>query len=172
MEKVLFVTLEKNHIDFLKQILSKKLNVLWIAGLLYIAITTAYNLPSIISKRGSRWIENSSDGLEDFNYLILVHLFFELIIITALVYSYFKHIRPLQKDIKQKAGIIVKKQIIRKTYFEHTKKYYFFFQDLKIPNKEVSEKDFNSYLESDYYPFLIGTHSGIQLDEFANFTFL
>ncbi len=172
-EQVFFVELQDNHIDYLQQILAKKHKVLWRGGLLYIFITTLYNVPRILN-----WVHirtKDKDLLivpERINIFLIIHIMLELIIISGLMYGFFVHIRPLQKDVKNKSGMIVQKQIVRKSFFEHTNEYYFFFDDFKIPNKEVSQLDYSKYGLGDTYLFLIATNSGIQIDGFANYTLL
>jgi len=92
----------------------------------------------------------------------------------ALTFSwlYRRKIMPLKKDITACSGLIIRKQIIRKTMIPATGRYFFYFDDLKMPYKEVTSLEYARYDTGAYFPFLVSAHSGIQVDGFGNYELL
>ncbi len=112
---------------------------------------------------------------ETFKKLDLFTITYGIVILSVIVVIlvlFFLRLNPIKKDINEKSGVINIHKIIRKTNFSYANKYYFFFEDIKFPNKEVTENEFKRFSINDNYGIPIAKHSKIIVDGFMNYKLL
>lgn len=78
---------------------------------------------------------------------------------------YVRDVYWLRKDIQERSGVYVAKEIIRKS-IPYTARYFFFFDDLKMPHVEVDQETYYRYAEGEIFWILRSTHARIVLGEF------
>lgn len=108
------------------------------------------------------------EAYQEINVAITVCSLILILILGFFIYSTTKKILPLRRDIKTKSGLLISKQIVRKSR-PYLGKCFFFFDDLKTPYKEVNVEDYYNYQPGELYPFLVSKESKIQIDNFKNY---
>lgn len=107
---------------------------------------------------GDNWLEQHIFQIVGFPILAVV-------VYKVIGHFIVKTIIPLNKDIKQRSGILESHQIIRKQYFPMTGHAYFFFDEIDIPNITVDEPTFHHYKEGDYISVRKAKHSRIVFED-------
>jgi len=100
-------------------------------------------------------------------------LFFLFIVMILggipMIILYIKRIVPLSKDIKNKVGVKLKLQVIRKQFFPLTNEHYLFLAATTIPNVKVDRSTFKHYQEGDYYTIDQSKHSKITFEDYDRY---
>lgn len=151
-------TLSEEQLSMLRHIYAKRLNLL-------IAVFTA--LPLVFG--GTLFNMFRKEVEERTPIFTITFLFFTLAIVLTLVYLYFYKVLPVKKDLTQKSGNYKDKVIVNKSFFEHVNQFYLFFDDVDLPNKEITHEEFIRYQIGDAYPIPLGKNSNLVLDGFMNY---
>ena len=94
-----------------------------------------------------------------------------LIISTSVFFiiNYLRRIIPLNKDINKCIGEQLDRKIIRKTYFPVTNEYFFFFEEVEIPNIKIDPNTFLDYEEGSFFYIYRAKHSKIVYENYMRF---
>ncbi|HPI54206.1 MAG TPA: hypothetical protein PLU10_05900 [Chitinophagaceae bacterium] len=161
--------LQENHLKYLKEILSRRKSLFYgsLGGLPFLFFV--YFDRAFIKLS---WDEIKQDILNRDTWFWLTTLIIVGVTAGAFLNVYFQKIRKLEKDIRERTGIIQYSMVSRSTHFPHTNQFYLFFEDVRFPNKEVTPFDFEKYTPGTLYPISYSYHSRILFDEFGNFDVL
>jgi hypothetical protein len=149
--------LTDEQLFILHQIYSKRLRLLG-------ATFTAFPIFLMFSLKKADFNEEYKNEVVNYTNAFII-----LILLLSFALIWFKKVRPIRRDIKLRSGIFESRIIIRKTAFEHVHKYFIFFDDPKLPSKEVLYEEFNQLNEGDAYQVPLSKHSRLILDGFMNF---
>lgn len=152
------------HIEYLKGLRRNKLY--WLFGsyglfILLFLTSIAYPLGRAILEfdaPGNNWI--SIHRFQIIGFALLAFMLYKIVGHFVL-----KSILPLNKDIKQRSGILEQHQIIRKEYFPLSGHAYFFFVEIDIPNITVNESTYYSYEQGDFISIRKAKHSKIVFED-------
>ncbi len=148
--------LSDEQVAMLNHIYGRRRNVL---------IGTLSALPVLIY----RLSDNESSAIRLFQ---IVNILLILVVVAVVFFLLWYRLHPVKKDIKNRTGVYVPITIQRKDLFPYVNKYFFYFDDIKFPNKEVTESEFAQYNEGDVYPIPLAENSGIVVDGFMNYNLL
>jgi hypothetical protein len=98
-----------------------------------------------------------------------IYIIFCLLVFGTMVLLFILKLRPVTKDLKDRLGVYIDRVVISKSHFQHVGTYFLFFDDAKLPNKEVSRVEFEKFSVGDVYSVPMSKHSKIVLDGFMNY---
>ena len=113
----------------------------------------------------------SKEFLEKVNWYVYSSTLFIAGLAFYFLQILFKQVLPLYKDTKKQIGMIIPMQIVRKSIPYHNR-CFFYFDDLKIPYKEVNQDTYYSCKTGEFYPVLISKFSKTHIDEYLNIPLL
>lgn len=174
-EKVNLVQLNTEQVNLLKQLLHKRFRI-FIAGFLGCHIfwlKISYNIIQLWYLLHFRYGINAVEykTYEKVNNSFIASMIFLLFLLSYFLHLTLKKIVPLYKDINHKAGMVLQSKIIRKS-IPYNNRCFLFFDDLKIPYKEVDFNTYYSYQVGEFYPILKSKYSETHIDEYLNIPLL
>lgn len=161
--------LQENHLVYLKEILGRRKSLFY-GSLGGVPFLFFYYIETAFAKMSR--VEMEQEILNRDAWFWISTLLIIGVIAGAFIHVYYHKIGKLKKDIRERSGVLKFTQVGRSTHFPYTNQYYLFFEDVKFPNKEVTEFDFEKYKPGTLYPVSYSLHSRILFDEFGNFDVL
>lgn len=124
--------LNSDQVFILNKIYTKRRNLL---------MGTFVGVPTIIAISRYRTLTKT----DQVNFVDYIFLFLVVGLLVLIAILYYNKVWKIKQDIHNLAGYFLLKKIVGKSYFEHVNTYFIFFDDVKMPNKEVSLNEYQSY---------------------------
>lgn len=172
-EKVFYkeIVLNGDESNLLRHLLVKRLRIFIAAciGMVFCWLQAAYSntrnwyLLHFVIGTGAiddKWMEK----IDNYFWASVILL---IVLIGYFIHVLFRKIVPLHKDIRQLKGVCIPMQIKRKS-MPYDGRHFFFFDDLKIPHKEVDYDVYYQYSVGDMFVIVLAKYSRTLIDEYMN----